>query len=799
MVVWLTVAGTGAQGQESSWLQITDIASSEDVSETENLELWSEDSLHRPVSFQEQPYTLVPRIQPIETPPPSAALEITESLFGGGLLSQTLSSAERRARAIGVGSDVVMGFEAVPRNTTDAGNLLGKSSSQVGLGVQRRNPIITDPRVRGSRVGRLAGSGSYWVPARLDLDTTLSKIDSRIVSNVVVIKGPYAARYGPDFSHLDFQMIDTPRYDEGFQARGATSFDYGSNGQHWGGRQAVWGGAENWGFVAGYGHRTGNDYSTGEQAGVPSSYNSGDVDFALGRDVSSDSRVEFRFLRLDQTGVELPGQAFDIDVLGTTGYEVDYTLEGQPEFDRLSLGVWYNRTRFHGSAQRPGKQQILPIFAELDLVGFTDVDAISTGFRLATSWGDPDSGQLTTGADLRYLQQDVNEITSGGILRRQWKNANSPIPQSESVNPGLFLEYTGAITPEARITAGGRVDFAAINLIDDPAKMSSLGTASIPARPISIADILGTNHFDRDFLLGALYVTGQYDVTAGWTAEVAAGYAERPPCLTEMYAAQTFMFVLQNGVNTVTGDPRLQRERLCQLDVGLKYDHGPLRGRIGAFHAWAWDYITFENMDLLRSQVDQQVVQEQLKYVNTALATFVGGEAWGEYDLTPWLTPFAALSYVDGRDRTRNGEFATKQASPGSPSVQVPGLPRGDFSKIAGADQEPLPGILPLESRVGLRTHAADNASRWGAELMARLVHGQNRVATSLLEIPTPGFTTWDLRGYWRPRERLLLIAGVENFTNRTYREHLNFISQNQLVQVFQPGANFYTGCEVSY
>ena len=52
-------------------------------------------------------------------------------------------------------------------------------------------------------------------------------------------------------------------------------------------------------------------------------------------------------------------------------------------------------------------------------------------------------------------------------------------------------------------------------------------------------------------------------MTAG-RPKLAAGYAERPPTLTEMYAAETFMFVLQNGLNTVTGDPRLNRNGCCR-------------------------------------------------------------------------------------------------------------------------------------------------------------------------------------------------------------------------------------------
>ena len=68
----------------------------------------------------------------------------------------------------------------------------------------------------------------------------------------------------------------------------------------------------------------------------------------------------------------------------------------------------------------------------------------------------------------------------------------------------------------------------------------------------------------------------------------------------------------------------------------------------------------------------------------------------------------------------------------------------------------------------------------------------------SLLETPTPGFTVYTVRGYWRTRNNLMMVAGIENFTDKNYREHLDFRSPNG-IQVFQPGINFYAGVERTY
>jgi outer membrane receptor protein involved in Fe transport len=221
---------------------------------------------------------------------------------------------------------------------------------------------------------------------------------------------------------------------------------------------------------------------------------------------------------------------------------------------------------------------------------------------------------------------------------------------------------------------------------------------------------------------------------------------------------------------------------------------------ITGFNAWLFDYITYEAMSVVLGPPNGQVEQVNLKYVNTELATLIGAEGIAEYDLSPCWTPFATLKYVEGEDHTRNGTFATRQATPGVPSVRVPGLPRGFFSGIVGGTHEPLPGILPLESRIGIRWHEAGRDPNWGVELSARVVDNQDLVALSLLETPTPGFTTYDLRSFWRPQRDLTFVAGVENFTDKNYREHLDYNPSNPLaLGTLQPGINAYLGTEWIY
>lgn len=734
--------------------------------------------------------------------PQGQIVPASRRVFTSTLKSPALLSSRRRRRATRVSAYSVLGLGAGVRSATDSGSLLGKSAAAVGLGVQRRTPIVTDPRILSSRVGGQNASGSYWFPARIDLDTQLSKIDARIIDDIIVVKGPYSALYGPDLRFLDVAVKESPRFENGYETRGSSSLEYRTNGEQWYGRQIIEGGDQQWGYRIGYGHRTGSDYESGDGIRIPSSYKSRDWDVAVGFDLSDDSQLELHYLRLDQTDVEFPGQAFDLDFLVTDGFEATWRHRDPGAiFDSLELDTWFNQTRFAGNTFRSGKIKQFPVFGfpPFDpLRAETEVEAFSTGYRLLTESKCDVTGTWTLGTDLRYLQQDLDERLNGTFGVNSFTDRNSPIPKSHWANPGLLVENDRTIDDRLSLHSGMRVDFVSANVEESDAELGPLGGDTNPA---TLPDILGSGNFDRDFLLTSFFMSGQYELDNHWSLLFGAGRAERAPNMTELYAAESFLFVLQNGLNTVTGDPLLKKEQLWQVDLGMNCEYSRFRGSCNAFHAWIEDAITFENMGVNLLPPTGQDQQTRLKYVNTDLVTMIGFDASAEYDFSQWFSTFATMSYVEAEDRSRNGSFATEPFSgaglPIVPSRRRQGLSRGTFGRV-GDPSEALAGISPLETRLGWRLQDPGVESRWGAELSARVVNDQDRVASSLLESPTDGFTTWDMRTYWRPVENWTLIAGVENFTDKSYFEHLDFRSPGGTA-VFQPGRNFYFSTEINW
>ena len=745
-----------------------------------------------------------PDQQPNQPPQPQQTDQTPGDQGGlGGL------SALRRSRAAGPATGLLTGSEAFQYPATDAGGLLGKSGV-TGISFQQRNPTVTDVRTRGNHVGQLTASGSYWVPARADLDTMLSKIDSRLIDDMIIIKGPYSALYGPGFNFIDFSLLPAPRAPGGFDSGGSTLAEYQTNGARSYGRQSGWVAGEDYGFRIGYGHKTGNDYATGGSSGttfdIPASYNSRDVEVAIGLDLTRDDHIEFHYLRLDQTDVEYPGMVFDMNFLVTDAFDVEYIAENRREFDRFTLAAWYNRTRFAGDTFGAGKNRQIPTL-RCNLFPFdgsgnpdsiddcildpgsgvgeaiTNVAAMTTGFKSLLTWGDNSAPRLSLGTDFRYIDRALNDIE---ILRPPESN-NFPIPPCDLANPGLLVEYAVPVSSEMTVRTGGRLDVVFTNAENVvPGVGETTVTPGVPdptftGTPELITDRLNTDSLDRNFTLWSFFLTGERELTDSTMLTGGFGFAQRAPTLTELYSAGAFINLLQSGLTTLLGDPDLRKEQLAQLDIGLNFSCDIARGRISGYYSWIEDYITFDvdDEELTEEQIGQK--GNLVTLVNTERATIAGFELFGECDLTNRLVAFASMTYLEGRDHTRR-----------SPS-RFRGV--GDRSG-ATHEKEPLPNIAPLDSILGLRLHSQPWQRPWSLELTARIVDTQDRVAFSLFERETAGFTVLNLRGYCQATDRLQLTAGVENLNNKFYREHLDYRAG---LGVFQPGANFYFGSELSY
>jgi len=752
------------------------------------IESWSTDpeDVFLPVSLQEAGPVPVapPQFQQVAEP---ASSSLAARLFGSPSRNRSLLSANRRSSASSPGSSVVLGSESKGRKTTDVGSLLGRSTGALGVSTERRSPIVNDVRIRGSQVGQLLASGSYWFPVRQDLDTLLSKIDSSIVDDIIVIKGPYSSKYGPGYNFVDFQLSESPRYENGFESHGSTSLNYSTNGEQWYARQSFWGGDADYGYRVGYGGRGGVDYETGDGVRLPSSYKSGNLDVALGFDLDDHSNLEFNYMRLDQADVQLPNQINTIDDLKTDSFELIYTVSDLDQIDRFTAETWYNTTQLQGNAQDPGKRRQIPLLDETAFTNALDGWNASTGFNLAWTWDDGDGGDLTVGVDMRYLQQVYNERTTWGLfqgrdfmlgdpLDAQGQGSNFPLPPAQTSNPGLYLEHVNQVNDGLVVRSGGRLDIVFMNADTGLNGAETFGETL----ETSLNGADGT--FRQHFQLGQAFVTADYAVDENVTLKGGAGFGMRAPTMPEMYSAGYFATVMpQFALTSPQGNSLLKPEKRTQIDLGFTAEYENFRGGLNGYHAWIRDYITLDFSGTIRQ--GPALVAPFYGYTNSDLVTLAGFEGYAEHDLNDWFTTFATVSFTEGRDHSRrSSNFANT------------------FSTTTGrsnstAEEESLPVIYPLQGRLGVRMSEPVNGL-WGAELSARIVDNQDQIATSLQEQTTAGFTTYDLRAFMQVNDGMLITAGVENLTDKNYQEHFD---ARTVTNVFQPGANFYFGTDITY
>jgi outer membrane receptor protein involved in Fe transport len=447
-------------------------------------------------------------------------------------------------------------------------------------------------------------------------------------------------------------------------------------------------------------------------------------------------------------------------------------------YTRFKVDAWYNRTRFDGDTDNPSKYTFHVIdrveaaledafqSSDVSFRGDTDGALSSAGTRATVTYGDDDWTHLSLGADLRYAKRRITEDYS--IVDND-NSSNSTdfatnLPKADLLDPGFFTELSLPLHDYWTTTIGARLDWVHMKASADEVRSDT----SLVGVPGNLA---------QNDVLYAFYLVNDVDLLSNWKARFGFGQAQRFPTLTERYADGVFLGIIQSGFSRVIGDPDLDKERAWQIDASLKADYCCWHGHVSAYHAWVLDYVTY-----YANIISNPEGARLLRATNTDLATLAGFEAYGECDLTCKLTAFGSLQYIDGRDRIIHA---------------------------------PLSTIAPLEGRAGLRLHDACGGDTWGIELGARIVDDQDRLGTLRqvapltgvvpVELPTGGFTTAYLRGYYNVNERLHFIAGIDNLFDRNYLEHLDLRLPADpahgipATRVLAPGFTPYAGVEWTY
>jgi hemoglobin/transferrin/lactoferrin receptor protein len=244
--------------------------------------------------------------------------------------------------------------------------------------------------------------------------------------------------------------------------------------------------------------------------------------------------------------------------------------------------------------------------------------------------------------------------------------------------------------------------------------------------------------FDVDQSAFSGSLAARYQLTQNVSLNALVGRAFRAPNIQE----RSFAGLASTGDTLILQNPDLSSETSLNVEAGFKVRYARYAGGMTIYQNRVKDLI-----GLVFLGEDPASGLELARFENIEEALIEGVEFELEAFLSDTWTAFGNVTYTRGTDQ---------------------------------ASDQPLSFIPPVKGVLGVRFQQP----RWWSETSMRAVDNQDRVPT-LPEpgTPSPGFTVFDLRGGFDISPALGVVAAVENFTDKAYREPFN----NRL----EPGRNF--------
>lgn len=246
------------------------------------------------------------------------------------------------------------------------------------------------------------------------------------------------------------------------------------------------------------------------------------------------------------------------------------------------------------------------------------------------------------------------------------------------------------------------------------------------------------------------------------TVYAGLGHNERFPDYWEL--------ISKESVTSASAFSTTEAEKLTQLDAGYIYNRGNLRGSFSVFYNEINDYILIDS-----------AVAKLAAMGMTRMATVsrnVDARSWGaEADFTygfadNWRAELT-LASVRGENKT---------------------------------DDRTLAQLPPVEARLGLHY---DNQT-WSFDTLLRAIGSQHRVDIGRGNIAGQDFSTTDsanimsVNAGWKPAERWMLTAGIDNLFDETYAEHISragttVAGYDQINRVNEPGRTLWMKAQFTF
>ncbi|MBN2412110.1 TonB-dependent receptor [candidate division KSB1 bacterium] len=646
-------------------------------------------------------------------------------------------------------------------------------SSEPGISLARDGIWGTHVNIRGlSRSNIVMLVDGNRIDTATDLAAGLSMVDVNDIERIEVLKGAASSLYGTGAVGGVVNIItQQPWFDDTPYLKVNLAGEYGSVNHGGNGHFLVQSGASNW-YVSLSGMTRKAQNTRTPEGEIPNSqFQDENISAKAGVRLLQNQEINLNYQRFYAQDVGIPGgYPLFPDIAHVTYPEekremisVQYIIRNvSPLISKISF-KYFNQNILRDVENIPGQVKNVPAVngqpaKRINVLSVTPRATHKTnGVQLQTDWILFKNQHVIAGMDAwqkdldsrreKNLRIDVLSPADGSVKSViNQVIGERPLPVAYYRSIGIYLQDEFNIRKKLTVTVGGRYDRIDV---ENEKTLNPIYQITNGVRDDSPATqtILWEKNKSHDYSwsgnLGILYrINKNYDLT------LSLGKSFRSPFIEER-----FQYIDLGNVVKI-GDPHLRPEQGLFSDLGLKIRSGDFTFTGNVFYNQLKDLVietptTFEGRDALINS-------------NVGKAVLYGSDLGTMFKISGKLQVYANAGYVNGQDTYNN---------------------------------VPLPLIAPLNGKLGV---AGNLYKFFNYDLSVTFFAQQNRIAD--WEFKTPGYAYIDFYLSTIPLKLLSfnsqLIMGIENLTDRAYRNHL---STNRGNVTIEPGRNIKLRWKISY
>ncbi len=591
---------------------------------------------------------------------------------------------------------------------------------EAGIDVSQTGPCTERPMIRGlydSRVLILI-NGIKLSEQRPGGDHALS-IDPSLIKRIEVVRGPASVLYGSEAIGGVINFItknEENAENENLKYERSVNFGYDSASNGFFTGLTLEGGYKKFNYYLDGSFKKTDDIQT--PRGTLDNSGVEDYNYSAGADYSTGKH---------QFGIYGFGNYANIEVPTFSNDFKKARFEGEKHHGVLLNYEFIDITESWKNFKIDAGYQIhnrrMRIINDSDQAIKIDVDFHTINFNPQTTCTIGKRNKVTTGLQTSLEIEESDRVHPNPLI-----DGVGVIPPSNRLGIGIFAQDEITVTDRVNITVGLRYDLY---------RSHTDGESGHPAEE--------TTKFDHHVGGNIGFLFGIVKDYVNLTANV--GRAFRAPTLHERF------FYGPHQDTADYGNADLKPETSWNVDAGIKLKYSRIWFTVSGFYNHIFDYIE------KRLTGGTTFGLDNAEFANVSKAALYGGEFETEVEVIWGISLFGNMSYVRGRNLTKN---------------------------------ENLSSIPPLKGNYGIRYKGNYKECHYWSEILFHSAARQSETGSG--ESSTPGYTTMDVRVGALFNNLIQLTLYCKNCLDTAYHNHLSRINSTNAPNVDgleQPGRSF--------